>query len=653
MSIKLILVLILSLNLPLFGDSNSSAESVAKRNIWQHIIETQNQFFTYSASVKAILDDNLTQNDVSAKVFKSIDAKAKAFNLIISELKSGSLSKGDNDFFEPSTFNKEIYNLKYRIKSNRKHNYDLAVRRDNIKIKTYELKQKIFLFFTSVSRTWMNEDQKELQNTINEELKSIKSIYIQDFEKKYLTLNDNNSKSAKQLQQNLADLYMQYMFYSEFLNYTDANYNLLHYKSFVEILNLKNIILVVNDNVIAKETNRYLRYIHTDLGRLSLFFTTLLLTYIISIFLYKRVYIIVKNKITKKHNTYDDLLLANIENLRKPFFVITASFGLQIAIEALLYPVQFQAHSLFFYLVYIVTFSYMIVSLIDNLFYHLMLTRTSSSDAQMRSELVNLLLSIVKFTVYLIALLMFLVKLDINITSVLTSLGIGAMAVALAAKDTLSNFFGLVKIIADRSFSQGDWIKVPQAEGTVVEIKFVSTTIRTFDNALITIPNSTLANAPLMNWNRRNTGRRLKMSIGVTYNASRENIILAVEQIREMLINHPDIASTEKLDKELLNSHYSKERKLLSKEDKLGIKTTLLVYLDEFSDSSINILVYAFSKTTAWQNWLDVKQDVLLKIWEILDNNDLEFAFPSQSLYFDKENVNESFNNKFLKDNTQ
>ena len=123
------------------------------------------------------------------------------------------------------------------------------------------------------------------------------------------------------------------------------------------------------------------------------------------------------------------------------------------------------------------------------------------------------------------------------------------------------------------------------------------------------------------------------MTLGVKYNSKAKDLSAAVEEIRQMLQEHKGIAS-ERTSYEVRSR---KSPKLVSKEDELGVKRTLLVYLDEFSDSSINILVYCFSKTTVWNEWLETKEDVMYKIMNILEKNSLEFAFPSLSLYQEKE----------------
>ena len=259
----------------------------------------------------------------------------------------------------------------------------------------------------------------------------------------------------------------------------------------------------------------------------------------------------------------------------------------------------------------------------------------SKETSSVKAELINVGIKIINFFIFVIGLLFVLYFAGVNLTALLSGLGIGGFAVAFAAKDTISNFFGTLSILASNAFSQGDWVEVNGKEGTVVEIGLRVTTLRTFDNALIAIPNGTFASTDIKNWNKRRLGRRIKMKLGVKYDSKRSDIQNAIEEIREMLKTHPDIAT-----KDTKYEHYSNYSrgvaKLVSKEDLEGIKRTLLVYLDEFGDSSINILVYCFSKSVMWEDWLKTKQDVMEKIMEIFEKNNLEFAFPSLSIY--KEN---------------
>jgi MscS family membrane protein len=293
----------------------------------------------------------------------------------------------------------------------------------------------------------------------------------------------------------------------------------------------------------------------------------------------------------------------------------------------------------FFNILYTLLITYFIYIIINTIAL-LNLEKFTRDTSSVKAELINVGIKIVNFFIFLIGFLFILYFAGVNLTALLSGLGIGGFAVAFAAKDTISNFFGTLAILASDAFSQGDWVEINSKEGTVVEIGLRVTTIRTFDNALISIPNGTFASADIKNWNKRKLGRRIKMKLGVKYDSKREDIKNAIVEIREMLITHPDIA-TKDTQYEHITRRSGKVAKLVSKDDLEGIKRTLLVYLDEFSDSSINILVYCFSKSVMWEDWLRTKQDVMENIMEILEKNNLEFAFPSLSIYDESKGCNQ------------
>jgi MscS family membrane protein len=251
-----------------------------------------------------------------------------------------------------------------------------------------------------------------------------------------------------------------------------------------------------------------------------------------------------------------------------------------------------------------------------------------------RAEMVNFFVKVFKFIILTIVSLFVLHRLEFNITALVASLGIGGLAIALAAKDTISNIFGSISIIMDNMFSQGDWIATDKGEGTVVEIGMRTTKIRTFDNALIFLPNSYLANTDIKNWNKRKVGRRIMMHIGVLYSSDMDMIQKSIQEIKDMLLTHPDIANT---SKSYEYSEYFNSAKIVNTNDQIGIKNNVMVYLDRYSASSIDILIYCFSDTVNWQEWLEVKQDVMIKIAQIIRANGLDFAFPSQSVYLSNE----------------
>ncbi|MBU1927455.1 mechanosensitive ion channel family protein, partial [bacterium] len=253
----------------------------------------------------------------------------------------------------------------------------------------------------------------------------------------------------------------------------------------------------------------------------------------------------------------------------------------------------------------------------------------ATENKKIKNEVINVSIKILNFVILIIGLLIMLHFGGVNLTAILSGLGIGGLAVALAAKDSLANFFGTLSILLSDVFSQGDWIVVGNQEGVVVEIGLRVTTIRTFDNALVAIPNAVLANQDVKNWTKRMLGRRIKMNIGIKYNSKSQDIKNAVNQIREMLHSHPGITTQETE----YACEINKGMKLVSADDLQGVKKDLLVYMDEFTSSNINILVYCFTKSTNWAEWLNVKEDVMHKIMGILEENSLEFAFPSMSIY--------------------
>ena len=253
------------------------------------------------------------------------------------------------------------------------------------------------------------------------------------------------------------------------------------------------------------------------------------------------------------------------------------------------------------------------------------------SQKTARRELFHLLLNITKITIIIIAIVAILSKLNVDITALITSLGIGGVIIGFSAKDVLVNFFDSIRLISEDAFRQGDWIETREIEGFVTELGLTSTQIRTFDNAMVTIPNSKLANDYIKNWSKRLIGRRIKFHIPIKFTSNTKELDRVLYEIYEMLHSHPDIVNVNKV-KYLKKMNQLHEDGLFNIEDKYGVRRTLLVYLDEISSYSLNILIYAFSISVNWEEWLRVKQDVIKKIIKIIDESELEFAYPTNEI---------------------
>lgn len=195
-----------------------------------------------------------------------------------------------------------------------------------------------------------------------------------------------------------------------------------------------------------------------------------------------------------------------------------------------------------------------------------------------------------------------------SVSSLLAGLGIGGLAVALAAQETLGNFFGSVSLIADRPFKVGDWIQVgSKVDGDVEEIGMRSTKVRTWSKSLMSIPNKVLANEIIENWSKM-PKRRVKQYIGITYSTPADSMHDLVEDIKGLL-----------------------------KEDEGVQQDFILVNFTDFGESSLQILVYYFTSTTAWLEHMDIRQRINIKIMKAVEARGAAMAFPTRSLQFEGE----------------
>ena len=225
------------------------------------------------------------------------------------------------------------------------------------------------------------------------------------------------------------------------------------------------------------------------------------------------------------------------------------------------------------------------------------------TESKLDDQAIPIIRRSVKVFIYLIGLALFLQNMGYSVSSLLAGLGLGGAALALASKDSLSNLFGAIVIFLDRPFHIGDWIEVGEVEGTVEEIGLRTTRVRTFANSLITLPNSTLTTSSINNWSQMKK-RRIKMTIGLTYDTSSEQMEQAVHAIRDIIKEDPNI-----------------------------LDDFFLVNFDTFGSSSLEIFVYCFTRTTNWADFLDAKQAFLLRIMREMENLGLSFAFPTQTLH--------------------
>ena len=583
---------------------------------------------TQLALTLKMTDANLTQGEVS----KLVEEQEKFYNKALYKL----IAQKQYYINNLEDYSSKIFSLKKIIAINKRAGNSYAVTRDGVQIKCYLIARNINTLIRNVLlaldahtiedfEAKLNEyttlNQKELNKIANKDYKNL--LNLQGTAPVIIALREN-VKGYYALQEVNNDI-VSYLYQFEKRMYSLNKFSKYHLVKAVVFISSIDAVHAV-DSVLSS----------VGLSVVKLIIITFLILFI---FLFRKLFYYLFEKYLL-HSNYlheysQDILMRTRSTLDVVIVVINLnmiayvynSFSSSVTISG------------FFSILYTFLITYFIYVVINTIAL-INLEKFAKDASSVKAELINVGIKIVNFFIFLIGFLFILYFAGVNLTALLSGLGIGGFAVAFAAKDTISNFFGTLAILASDAFSQGDWVEINGKEGTVVEIGLRVTTLRTFDNALIAIPNGTFASADIKNWNKRKLGRRIKMKLGVKYDSKRQDIKNAIVEIREMLIDHPGIA-TKDTQYEHMKRQHGKVAKLVSKDDLEGVKRTLLVYLDEFSDSSINILLYCFSKSVMWEEWLATKQDVMEKIMEIFEKNNLEFAFPSLSIYDETKGSNQ------------
>ncbi|WP_051261536.1 mechanosensitive ion channel family protein [Desulfovibrio inopinatus] len=196
----------------------------------------------------------------------------------------------------------------------------------------------------------------------------------------------------------------------------------------------------------------------------------------------------------------------------------------------------------------------------------------------------------------------------ISIGPVLAGLGLFSVAVGLGAKDLFQNLIAGIIIISEKRFNPGDWIRVDGiVEGTVENIGFRSTRVRRFDKAPVYVPNTDLSDKAAINFSKMNY-RRIYWTIGLVYATKVDQLRTVCNQIKSYITEQPDIFA-------------------------LPPDAPLFVHIDNFGESSINVMLYCFTKTTQWGEWLRIKEELAYAIMDIVHSSGSDFAFPSRTLY--------------------
>jgi MscS family membrane protein len=569
----------------------------------------------------------------SSNIEKQIEKQNKLLDDVIKNINNEIYLTSGVDEKE---YKKQINFLTNKININKIEKNTLAVKRDELKREylkqEYQYEQTLKNIVLAKQEY---KDKKYFETILKNNLTYLENSPVSTYSKTYEVESKNKNTISNAFSENYIELYNQNHIQTFVLEYLLGNMSSFRKTNFfIDEFNLQYLVNKIDSiygvSFISGLTSYYLKFSIGEIAVVIIIMTILRLLNLRIISLIANVIsrFFVRSKDSDSEAIRQYLRMSIDSPLKFSLYLLGVQISLYILINdaKLLDTIMPWINTT--YLALLTWGLYAILNNSINIYAHTLLEKYPN----VRKEMIVFILRIIKIILILLVILFLFTQLGIDIKAIAASLGVGGIAIALASKDTLANFFSSLNIMTDNSFSQGDWIKTSDVEGTVVDIRMRTTRIRTFDNAMITVPNTLLANTPIINWSKRKIGRRIKMSLGITYDSKMEDIVQLKKDIFNMLDTHPDIAS-------MRNTQASQNIRFeaIKKEDLHGVKRTLLVYIDSYGASSVDILIYCFSRSPNWEEWLITKEDVLIKLEGLVKKNNCDFAYPTQTIMLKKD----------------
>ena len=310
-----------------------------------------------------------------------------------------------------------------------------------------------------------------------------------------------------------------------------------------------------------------------------------------------------RKQFKKTNNIWDDCI---INSIYRPFTILVWILGVVFTLEAFNNDLKiFNISNDFLIDLKRAGIIFVIALFLSNLsknFQQAIVANNVSNNIDVDEATYEAIAKIIRLSIIITSGLIILQTFGFSISGVLAFGGIGGVAVGFAAKDMLANFFGGLMIYLDRPFRKGDWVRSPdrEIEGTVENIGWRQTSIRNFRKNVIYIPNSVFMNIIVENPSRM-THRRIREVIGLRYK-DMPKMVAIVNDVKKMILNHNNIDHAQ----------------------------TTIVNFDSYNDSSIDFFIITYANTTEWVKYHEIKQDVLIKIGKIIENNNAEIAFPTR-----------------------
>ncbi len=332
---------------------------------------------------------------------------------------------------------------------------------------------------------------------------------------------------------------------------------------------------------------------------LAIFLFFLLLRGIFSKFVVKRL----ENYVSKSSNNFDNSLVSSMEGPAKFFPIVLGFF-----VSTSYLTIETQAAE------FLETVNRSLITILIFWTFHQIIGPFSvvvrSVGDLLSRDLLNWIIKAIKVLIFILGIAAVLELWGIKIGPIIAGLGLFGVAVALGAQDLFKNLISGILVLVERRFQVGDWIYVDGViEGTVESIGFRSTVVRRFDKSLATIPNFQFAEKAVIN-NSQTTNRRINWLIGLEYRTTSKQLSDIKEQIENYIKNNEDFST--------------------------GGDTFLTINIDQFAASSIDIRLICFTKTNKYLEWMQVKDTLAIEIKSIVEKNKASFAFPSTSIYVEK-----------------
>ncbi len=338
-------------------------------------------------------------------------------------------------------------------------------------------------------------------------------------------------------------------------------------------------------------------YFGNSLYQVSLFFVALVASVVLGKVVYYAVRKYAESRVEKSKSKVDDLLIGS---LQKPIVFFLILVGVSVGTRVLTIPAESVSVVEDIYNILLtIGVTWLLVNVVDGLIKLYLEPMVSNTDSRLDDQLIPIVSKTVKWLIVVFALLLIVSSFGYDITAVLAGFGIGGLAVAFAARETIAEMFGGLNIFISKPFIVGDWVKIKDIVGSVEKVSLRHTTIRNLDKRKVIVPNSQISSSVIENISSA-PSRKIVLNLGLTYETSAKKMKKAIELVKDSINKHPDCEDDP------------------------------IVYFWEFKDFSLNILVIYYADS---EKWFGVKPEINMAIKEAFDKNKIDFAYPTQLVY--------------------